>query len=114
MVGFKQDKSPLKLSKGRARMEGAAQKLRATHFVSLRITNPAFQKRAEDGAWNILGLMISSCALAVRSALCADHPVLSKGFVPLQKLHVSLAVVGIVPAQLELLVEVGALLFISQ
>ena len=88
-------------------MEGAGQKLRATHFVSLRITNPAFHKRAEDGTWSVIGLLFSSCALAVRAALCADHPALFNGFVPFETLHVSLAVVGIVPAQLERLIQVG-------
>ena len=45
-------------------------------------------------------------AFAVREALQAEHAGLSKSFVPLDKLHISLAVVAIAPDQLQRLIQV--------
>ena len=55
------------------------------------------------------------CALsrlcAVVEALRAEHPCLSKSFVPLDKLHISLAVVAIKPEQLQRLIQVRQQLY---
>jgi hypothetical protein len=45
---------------------GAGAKLQASHFVSLRITNPAIRKRAEDGESVLLCISVSRSPLLMR------------------------------------------------
>jgi hypothetical protein len=87
----------------------AAAKLPASHFVSVRVTSPAFLERAQAGEHSARGQFLAIVlkeAFAVREALQAEHAGLVRSFVPLDKLHISLAVVAISPDQLPRLIQV--------